>query len=173
MFRTNVRIPQPRTAGAHCQISPVGSCEGATAGSCGAAANFGRPGAADGSCEGAAPVRWKGAATLFRAGPPENLTFKIKFLWSCVVVKIWKILSNFQRVSHKLHRRSAASSHKSKFEKAVNFHYNIYRKWERKEVRNTSVHSPSNSAFAQESETNNLKSSENLAIIYIESEREK
>ena len=52
---------------------------GAAAGSCGAAANFGRPGAADGSCEGAAPTRQKGAATLFRAGPPENLTFKIKF----------------------------------------------------------------------------------------------
>ena len=48
-------------------------------GAAGAAANFGRPGAADGSCEGAAPTQRKGAATLVRAGPPENLTFKIKF----------------------------------------------------------------------------------------------
>ena len=80
MFRTNVRVPRPRATGVR--------RGGAAAGSCGSAANFGRPGAADGSCEGAAPTRRKGAATLFRAGPPENLTFKIKFLGSCVVVKI-------------------------------------------------------------------------------------
>ena len=80
MFRTNVRFPRPHAAG-------VGR-GGAAAGSCGAAANFGRPGAADGSCEGATPARRKGAATLFRAGPPENLTFKIKFLGSCGRVKI-------------------------------------------------------------------------------------
>jgi hypothetical protein len=44
-----------------------------------AAANFVRPGAADGSCEGAASSPCEGAATFFRPGPPENLTFKIKF----------------------------------------------------------------------------------------------
>ena len=71
MFRTNVPVPRPRAAYVR--------RGGAAAGSCGAAANFGRSGAADGSCEGAAPARRKGAATLFRAGPPENLTFKIKF----------------------------------------------------------------------------------------------
>ena len=71
MFRTNVRIPQPRAAGTHCQISPVGSCEGAAAGR--------RRGAADGSCVGAAPARRKGAATKSCGEPPENLTFKIKF----------------------------------------------------------------------------------------------
>ena len=79
MFRTNVRVPRPRAADVGRVGAALGSCEGAAAGSCGAAANFDRPGAADGSCEGAAPTRRKGAATLFRAGPPENLTFKIKF----------------------------------------------------------------------------------------------
>ena len=72
-------MPRPRAAGVGRGGAALGSCEGAAAGSCGAAANFGRPGAADGSC-GRAAVTWhEGAATTFRGEPPENLTFKIKF----------------------------------------------------------------------------------------------
>ena len=63
MFRTNVHVPRPRAAGVCCEGAALGSCERAAAG----------------PRDGAAPVRRKGAATLFRAGPPENLTFKIKF----------------------------------------------------------------------------------------------
>jgi len=72
MFRTNVRVPRPRAADVGRGGAALGSCEGAAAG----------------PRDGAAPVRRKGAATKSCGVPPKNLTFKIKFLWSCVVVKI-------------------------------------------------------------------------------------
>ena len=81
-------MPRPRAAGVRRGGAAAGSCEGAAPGPRGAAANFGRPGAADGSCGRAALTWHEGAATTFWAGPPENLTFKIKFLGSCVVVEI-------------------------------------------------------------------------------------
>ena len=72
MFRTNVRRGRATSTGVRRGGAALGSCEGAAAG----------------PRVGAAPMRRKGAASTFRGVPPENLTFKIKFLWSCVVVKI-------------------------------------------------------------------------------------
>ena len=63
-FLFHVHYPRPSVV----KFRVVGSCDGAAAGR--------RPGAAVGSCETSCGVR------------PQNLTFKIKFLWSCVVVKI-------------------------------------------------------------------------------------
>jgi len=73
-------VPRPRAADVGRGGAALGSCVGAAAGP--------RDGAAAGPRDGAAPVRRKGAATRSCGVPPENLTFKIKFLWSCVVVKI-------------------------------------------------------------------------------------
>ena len=66
-FRTNVRVPRPRAAGVGGWGAALGSCEGAAAG----------------SCEGAAPDYSEGAGMR-----RQNLTFKIKFSGSCVVVEI-------------------------------------------------------------------------------------
>ena len=72
MFRTNIRHGRATSTGVRRGGAALGSCEGAAAGP--------RVGAANGSYER--------AASTFRGVPPENLTFKIKFLWSYVVVKI-------------------------------------------------------------------------------------
>ena len=79
-FRTYVRVPRGRAAGVGREGAALGSYDGAAAGR--------RQGAADFPREGAAPTRRKGAAILQRTGPPQNLTFKIKFLWSCTHLEI-------------------------------------------------------------------------------------
>ena len=73
-------MPRGRAAGVGREGAALGSCDGAAAVRQQGAADFPREGAASGPREG--------AAILQRTGPPQNLTLKIKFLWSCTHLEI-------------------------------------------------------------------------------------
>ena len=121
-FRTNVRVPRPRAADVGRGGAALGSCVGAAAGR--------RQGAAARPCEGAANgSREKELRLSGHTHPEFDKKFQIFKIKSKGAAKgfFFKLYHNLT-IKVKFPGRTPASSRNLKFEKALKFLYNIYRK---------------------------------------------